>query len=276
MTPTNRAWLETIATVLDEGIELRQEDRVHTPRDATTKEVLCHTVSVPMESPVVTLAARKLGYRFMCAEAASVLQGDNRAATLAPYAQNIVNFSDDRFTFAGHYGVKFCDQVSWVAATLAKDNATRQAVMNIWRERPGSSRDVPSTLSLQWLIRDGVLHCVSTMRSSDVHLGLPYDLHMFSAMSAHLALVLRKHHKCEVELGWLYNTAGSRHLYLRDWEEAARCLDPAMSAVKFDYAPLELRQFNEPDELIQHYWDLAREDIGAFNPQWTWLQEAFT
>jgi thymidylate synthase len=271
MTPANQAWLETIAHVLDHGHDLRQEDRAHAPRDATTREVVCHTVRVPMESPVVTLAVRKLGYRFMCAEAASILQGDNRAATITPYAKQVVNFSDDGYTFGGHYGVKYVEQVSWIARQLKRDGCTRQAVMNIWRERPEPSRDLPCTLSLQWLIRDGQLHCVSTMRSSDVWLGLPYDLHTFSAMTAHLALVLKRFHNLEVELGWLHNTAGSRHLYKRDWETALDCLSPA-NADAFGLAPLDLSQFAGPDDLIAHYWTLVN---GTFESRHSWLKEAF-
>ena len=263
MTYTNRAWLETIVHVMEDGLELRQEDRVHAPRDATTKELICHTVSVPMDAPLVTIAQRKLDYRFACAEVASILQGDNRTATIAPYAKHITNFSDDGYTLAGHYGIKYYDQVSWIAQALKNDNATRQAVMNIWRERPHNTRDVPCTLSLQWLIRDGQLHCVSTMRSSDVWSGFPYDLHTFSAMSAHLALVLKACLGVEVELGWLHNTAGSRHLYKRDWLAALECLDPEKSTVAFEYAPLDLRQFDHPDELVNHYWDLARSDASV-------------
>ncbi len=276
LTPANRMWLETIAAILNHGVEVRQEDRANAPREVTTRELLCHQVCVPMDAPVVTLAARKLNYRFMCAEAAAVLSGDNRVSTLAPYAKHIKEFSDDGYTFAGHYGTRYVDQVSWIAAALAKDNATRQAVLSIWRERPGSSKDVPCTLSLQWLIRDGVLHCVSTMRSSDVWLGVCYDVHMFSAMSAHLALMLRRYHNLEVEFGTLWNTAGSRHLYKRDIEAALQCLDPLMSTEAFHYAPLDLRQFDHPDELIQHYWHLARGKIAdtALQGKW-WLTEAF-
>lgn len=272
MIPVNSAWLETIAHVLDHGHDLRQEDRAHAPRDATTREILCHTICVPMVEPVVTLLERKLNYRFMCAETASILQGDNRTATLAPYAKVAVNFSDDGYTFAGHAGIKYVEQVSWIAQALAKDNTSRQAVLNIWRERPNATKDVPCTLSLQWLIRDGELHCISTTRSSDVWLGLPYDLHTFSAMSAHLALILRTYHKVDVELGWLHNTAGSRHLYKRDWEAALDCLDPRRSAVAFEYTPLNLCEFDEPDNLINQYWNLAHN---GFSGSWKWLMEAF-
>ena len=102
---------------------------------------------------------------------------------------------------------------------LEKDKSTRQAVINIWRENPRSSLDVPCTLSLQFFLREASdelwLHTTATMRSNDVWLGTPYDTFNFSAISFYLCLLLNQREtKCK--LGKLTIQAGSRHLYETD------------------------------------------------------------
>jgi hypothetical protein len=236
VTPANRAWLETIAHVLDHGHDLRQGDHV------TMREVLCHTVRVPMDQPLVTLASRNLTYRYTR-------------------------------PFAGHCGAAYTEQYSWIARTLKEDNTSRHAVMKIWSEGSKSRIDCPYALSLQWLIRDAQLHCISTTRSSDVWQDLPYDFHTLSVLSAHLALKLKRDHRLEVELGWLHNTAGSRYLHKLDWKAALDCLDPLQSTVDFEYAPLDLREFEKPGDLIDLYWQLAHRASGY---SWKWLAESFT
>jgi thymidylate synthase len=264
-TGTNEAWLGTIRCVLDDGVYLNQVNREHVPRDQLTQEVICHKASFPMTGPLVTVARRKLGYRFASAEAAAILSGDNRVAAVAPYSKGIGGFSDTGYRFAGHYGPKFVDQEVWCAELLARDPASRQCVMGIWRERPAGSKDIPCTLSLQWLIRDGnvdplhvpipTLHCIATMRSSDVWLGIPYDVFTFSMMSAHLALVLREYLGIVLGLGTLHMVAGSRHLYGRDLDDARACLDEPTAA--FKYASVDLTEFNSPDHLTTHLQRLA-------------------
>lgn len=264
----NFQWQFLLADLIDGGATVRQDDRTHEPRDRDTLEILGHQLVIPMTQPLITVKSRKLGYRFACAEAAAILAGDNRVSTIAPYSKAITEFSDDGFTFNGHYGVKYVEQVGWVASALKRDLATRQAVMNVWRERPIPSRDIPCTLSLQWLVRDNLLNCVATMRSSDAWLGVPYDAMVFSMMSAHLALVLRKFHGVVVELGALIWTAGSRHLYRRDLADAevVRC----DAEVAFEYEGIDLDEFDHPDELVYCLGDRARMN---YQDQYRWLRE---
>src|SRR5690606_21129551 len=115
-------------------------------------------------------------------------------------------------------------QIGYVIAKLVEDRDTRQAVVNIWRESPPESRDIPCTLSLQWLIRNGKLYCIATMRSSDLWLGHPYDTFNFSAISFYILLQLRTS-GILVTLGDLHLTAGSKHIYERNVEQVSDIID---------------------------------------------------
>lgn len=138
------------------------------------------------------------------------------------------------------------DQLTWCVQKLREDPDSRQAVATIWTPCPGPSKDVPCTISAQFLLRDipechcganamlgnncskcglpvgksaGLelpkhLHAIFTMRSSDAWLGLPYDVFTFSMIANCLAGELK------AKPGSLIIQLGSSHLYEQHWEKA--------------------------------------------------------
>lgn len=173
---------------------------------------------------MMQIPERKLGYRFMLAEAWWILTGQNKLTSIDKYSKHIKEFSDDGTFFMGAYGPKVVDQLPYVLDCLVSDPSTRQAVISIWRERPRPSKDIPCTLSLQFLIRDSRLNCIATMRSSDIWLGWPYDVFNFSMISKYICELL--HQKgFPVYLGDLYFTAGSQHLYEQNFEAANKIVE---------------------------------------------------
>jgi len=211
MSLINAQYLKAIGDIVALGKEVK-------PRDLTCLELTNHQFVAPMTHPIITLINRKLSYRFMAAEAAWMLSGDNRVSSISKYCKAIYKFSDDGIFFFGAYGPKIIDQISYAADCLRNDIHSRQAVINIWRENPRPSKDVPCTLSLQFLIRDGAIHTIATMRSQDVWLGLPYDFFNFTAVTSAVALMLREAYY--PKLGKLSINAGSRHLYCTNLEAA--------------------------------------------------------
>jgi len=253
--PADEAWVRTLQKVLNWGSEVG-------PRGKKTLEILSHEVAINMDWPIVTVPSRKLGYRFMCAEAAWILSGDDRVETIAPYSKTVSQFSDDGVTFYGAYGPRYRDQLDNVVAKLRQDPETRQAVMSIWRPNPPETKDVPCTVDYQFLIRGGQLHMIVNMRSNDVWLGFPYDVFSATMVAAHVLLHVVHDHP-RLELGTLFHRAGSRHLYEKDLDAARRCcLDvdpPVITPGPFRPAV----QFASPERLISHLWALARHDRAA-------------
>lgn len=248
----NVVWHDTITDLC------RFYDYETQPRGQRTREILGHLVKVDMTRPVLTIPERRMGYKFMCAEAAWILDGDDRVETLAPYGPMVARFSDDGKTFWGAYGPRVRDQLVHVCRALTEDCDTRQAVITIWRPNPPATRDVPCTVSLQFVNRDDRLHTFVNMRSSDVWLGLPYDVFSMTMLSATVALLtgIRR-------LGTLYQYAGSRHLYERNFEraetvvrESRPCSSPSFDVSRFDCAA----------HLREYLWLMARGefDHGGF------------
>lgn len=209
----SEAWQHQLKLVVEKGTEV-------SPRGKDTLEVLHPNLCVNMNKPNVLVPERGLGYRFMAAEALWMIDGDDRVETIAPYNDNIAQFSDDGETFFGAYGPRVRQQEEYVLQKLVSDEDTRQAVMTIWRRNPPESRDIPCTVALDFKIRDGLLNCHAFMRSSDTYLGLPYDIFNFSMIATWIACMYNQHladrgvDRAPVGLGNLYWCASSSHVYV--------------------------------------------------------------
>jgi thymidylate synthase len=217
MNDFNAEWLIALDHILSSGKKV-------SPRGKLTKEILQRTLTVDMKQPVLTIPDRKLSYQFMAAEAYWILSGDYRVETIAPYNKHISQFSDDGKTFAGAYGPKIQNQLNYVIHALYKDPDTRQAGLTIWRENPTPSKDIPCTVALFFNIRDDLLNCHAFMRSSDVWLGIPYDVFNFSMLS-HLICAHLHGVNIHTRPGQLFLTAASSHLYEQHFEQAKKCLE---------------------------------------------------
>lgn len=213
---TDHVWLNQLNCLLQEP------DYITSPRGMKVYERSPWNATFRMWDCVLTVPERKLNYKFMAAEAYWILTGDDRVATIGPYNPHIKNFSDNGVTFFGAYGPKIMDQMPYVVNAFKKDLQTRQAVITIWRESPPETKDVPCTVTLAFQLRNGALNCHVFMRSSDIWLGLPYDVFNFSMVSHYLLGKLYQEDivSKNVNVGNLYFTTASSHLYETNFEAA--------------------------------------------------------
>jgi thymidylate synthase len=205
------AWFELLATIHYNGAPV-------SPRGFETLELLGMQVRVDdMTKNILVHPSRALSYKFLVSEWLWIAAGRDDVASISRYNKNIAQFSDNGIVFAGAYGPRIASQMPWVIEQLNKPDS-RQAVIQIWTPSPSPSKDIPCTLTWQLLARDGVLHAIVTMRSSDVWLGLPYDFFNFSQMTNSLAGELT------LAPGSLIFNLGSSHLYERDHALAVQTL----------------------------------------------------
>lgn len=279
----DQAWLGLLKNILDNGSLTR-------PRGLLCREILANTTCVDMNFPVTTCRP-KLGYKFMVAEAWWILSGKNDVQSIRPYSSHIASFSNDGIRFDGAYGPRIVDQLRFVIDTLSTDPDSRQAVIEIWRPNPRPSRDIPCTLTVQFMVRDGKLCCFDTMRSSDAWLGWCYDVYNFACLSTYVVLCLRQ---CcpfsfkNLQLGNLYLTAGSQHLYVNPVIDGATNIPylyddvlEVMGDCDFGtgnpshplsrmYRTIDLAEFSQPDRFIFHLECLKDR---AFSTQSDWLHD---
>lgn len=167
------------------------------------------------------------GLIFSClGELLWILAGSNRLNFIQHYIPSYDEFSDDQKTIFGAYGPRLFgappnDQVVRVIQLLTKKRDSRQAVLQLF-DRTDTlvpHKDIPCTCTLQFLVRGGRLHLLTSMRSNDAWLGLPHDVFTFTMLQELVARSL------SMELGEYKHVVGSLHLYDVDHAKAMRFLD---------------------------------------------------
>lgn len=203
-----------------------ESDFVSSPRGMKVKEKL--GVQFRIKNPrdrLPYIEARNFSLSYFVAETLWYMSGSNSTEWISRYASFWKDISDDGKTANSAYGARIfklhpriaeggLNQWEYVKGELRRDPDSRRAVIHI--RTPDDSlhavKDVPCTLALQFFIREGKLHLHVSMRSSDIILGIAYDVPAFTTMQEVLA------NELNVELGEYVHTSNSLHCYERDFE----------------------------------------------------------
>lgn len=199
---------------------------VSAPRGMKIKEKL--GVQFRIKNPrdrLPFVESRNFSLSYFVAETLWYMSGSNSTEWISRYAPFWKDISDDGKTANSAYGARIfrlhpriadgeLNQWEYVKSELKRDPDSRRAVIHI--RTPDDSlhavKDVPCTLALQFFIREGSLHLHVNMRSSDIILGIAYDVPAFTTMQEILA------NELGVELGEYVHTSNSLHCYERDFE----------------------------------------------------------
>ena len=207
------------------------------PRGLPTWELLdAHLELKNPRDRLVTSRARRINVAFGIAEFMSTMVGVSDISWFTKFIQDYDKFSSDGKTLDGCYGdrVVYASQVpdptdvheGWMTVDhhqileahdkLLKDPDTRQAVVSIYQREDLhglGGLNTPCTLNLQFLLRQGYLHLITTMRSNDAFKGTPYDIFQFTMIQEWMA------NELAVQLGTYHHNAGSLHIYQPDVEK---------------------------------------------------------
>lgn len=142
------------------------------------------------------------------------LAGSDRLDFIEPY---ISNYRKDAVEgiLEGAYGPRLysmhghIDQLANVVRQLRGKPDSKRAVVQLFDagDIAREKKEVPCTTALQFLLREGKLNLIATMRSNDAYYGLPHDIFCFTMLQELVARTL------DVELGTYYHFAGSLHVY---------------------------------------------------------------
>lgn len=218
---------DLLSAVLHEGVEV--ESRGMKVREITNFTFTLEDVNYPL----VLQAERKLNYAYAVLEPFLLTMPQTFAVVEACefyvgkfLKKNVIDPKTGKMQ--GFYG----DKINWngrnqlleVYEILKKDPGSRRAVVTIHDSKQElfsntGSIDVPCTLELQFMIRDGALDCYVNMRGNDVMLGTPQNVAMWTFFQRMLAKWL------DVATGKYVHHVNSLHLYERDVEKAIRIVN---------------------------------------------------
>lgn len=185
-------------------------------------------VQIVLMSPRARLSRTETrGKPFSClGELIWYLSGEDRLDFIQNYIPAYRDESDDGVTIRGAYGPRLFkqrghNQIENVVELLMRRPTSRKAVIQLFNAEDlnGTFSDIPCTTTLQFLVRDGKLDMITTMRSNDSYKGLPHDVFCFTML---MEIVARS---IGVEIGTYHHFVGSLHLYENDRADAQACLD---------------------------------------------------
>ncbi len=247
------------------------------PRGMAVREKLAckFTITNPLDR-LPYVPARKFSATYVIAELLWYLSADDKTDWIANYSSFWNNISDDGETANSAYGARIFkphpriaggtfSQWDYIKEELSKDPDSRRAVVHIrspW-DSVKAKLDVPCTLSLQFFIRDEKLHLVAHMRSSDLILGIAYDVPAFTLMQELMAKELG------VGLGNYTHVSNSLHIYERHFEMVEEMISrDAILQARGNHrksGPMSSMPTMPPTDALYHIESLLRAapDIGA-------------
>jgi thymidylate synthase len=222
----------TLDDLLRRVLEKLLKSKNHvSPSKGPNTELIC--VLLQLKNPRARLSRTEMkGTLFSClGELLWYLAKTNDLKFISYYLKDYARFSDDGRTVHGAYGprlfnMRHHNQVENVIALLKRKRSSRQAVIQLFdaRDIAVEYKDVPCTCTLQFLLRSGRLHMLTSMRSNDAYLGLPHDIFAFTMLQEIVARSLK------VEVGTYNHAVGSLHLYDRNRESARKYLKEGWQA----------------------------------------------
>jgi thymidylate synthase len=247
----NQMWWSLLDALLNDG-------QTHASRAGQTVELLgwSATLSNPLCN-TVTIPERKFSPGYACAELCWYLLGTKKVYFLLPHAPSYSRFADENGEANGAYGDRWKhsrdeNQLMLALKLLRDEPNTRQCVVTMWDDgdlavaaNGPHVNDTPCTCSLQFHVRNGLLHLTTHMRSNDAWLGFVYDVFCFTSIQRLFADAL------EIGLGSYTHMVGSMHLYENNWVAARQVLDAKTIAVPL-VNRMERLDPHEAYELLAH------------------------
>ena len=200
--------------------------------------------------------------------------GDNRLDFIEPYIDRYKDESEDGVSVYGGYGPRLFDQrgndqLRNIIALLRERPQSRRAVIQIFNAEDIAKKhlEVPCTATLQFLIRDGLLHMVVCMRSNDAYIGLPHDVFCFTMIQEMIARCLG------VEVGKYRHFVASMHLYDKHRQAANSFISEGYQS-RIEMPPMPLADPFPPVRVILKAEDRIRKGepvddlLASLDPYW--------
>lgn len=266
-------WLNTAVELLDKGHKINS-------RAGSTIELMGFVAR--LEDPTACFMynpRRRLSAAYAAAETLWYLSGTDKIEMMLDYAPQYKRFANERPVIKigkqplsevttkgselyahGAYGKRWADnrQLDVLVSLLSEKQETRQAVLSMWRDSDltwayrGKMNDIPCTLSMHFLVRNGKLNLTTTMRSNDFWLGTPYDFFAFCHVQIILAAFL------QLDVGFYQHQANSLHIY----EKNMKAFEEATQVSKFTTENFEyVCRSRELHDEIQHALRLERHNV---------------
>lgn len=202
-----------------------------------TNSLFFRTLSHNLQDGFPLITYKRVFWKGVVEELLWMLKGETNVKSLQDKGVHIWDeWADANGDLGGIYGLQWrsfnyqtdCDQISNVIHSIKNNPNSRRHVVNAWSVRDLPTEDsspqanvemgymalAPCHYAFQFYVQDGTLSCLMHMRSSDVFLGLPFNIAQYALLTHIIA------QQCELLTGMLHITLGDVHLYNNHREQA--------------------------------------------------------
>ncbi len=264
-----KSYLELLHDVLDHGID--KGDRTGTG----TRSVFGRQLRIALDPSLPgggfpLLTTKRLHMKSILHELLWFVAGDTNARTLQAQGVTIWDeWADDDGELGPIYGAQWrhwraaaprgaesqapveIDQLAQLVEQIRHDRDSRRLVMSAWNVGElGAMKLPPCHLLVQWNVQRSQLHCLVTMRSCDVFLGLPFNIASYALLTLMMAQVT------DLEPGELIFSLGDTHVYHNHFEQARLQLsrEPrALPRMRINPSVKSLFDFSDDDFRLEGY-----------------------
>lgn len=228
----------------------------------------CNVIIKNPRNRIVGCKERRFSAPYAFGELAWYLSGKNALDQICYYAKFQEGCSDDGITLNSAYGARIFgihnddgflekyypkiefDQWEQCVKVLSEDKDSRQAIIHLHTPNDRKTKDEVCTLTLQFLVRNGKLNMITTMRSNDVVLGFTYDAFAFTVMQELMA------NELGVELGYYCHNVGSMHVYTKEYY--GKEFDILETHTRADVTPMQPLNFSVGSSECDFFIDVEK------------------
>lgn len=169
------------------------------------------------------------------------------------------------YRWRAHFGR---DQIAQAVETLKADSSDRRCYISAWDPAEDGlgaqgQKNVPCPAAFTFSVLDGELHSSFFIRSSDVFVGLPYDVMGHALLMDAVAATLK------LKPGIMHVTLAHAHLYESHWDMAAECLKQEPVVPELQLPGWTLAQIEQhPDDYVNRIAQEAKQFTWpTYNPR---------
>jgi len=215
-----KQYLDLLKHILEKGV--KKEDRTGTG----TISVFAYQLRHDLQEGFPLLTTKKVHLKSIIYELLWFLKGDTNIQFLKENKVSIWNeWADEEGNLGPVYGAQWrswktqdnqtIDQISQAVEQLKNNPDSRRIIVSAWNVGEIEKMALPPChILFQFYVAEGKLSCQLYQRSSDVFLGVPFNIASYSLLTMMMAQV------CNLEVGEFIWTSGDTHLYLNHIEQA--------------------------------------------------------
>lgn len=224
-----KAYLDLLEDVLENGVD--KSDRTGTG----TRSVFGRQLRFDLAAGFPLLTTKKVHTRSIVHELLWFIRGETNVRSLQANGVTIWDeWADERGELGPVYGAQWrrwraagwqaagesereIDQLAEVLEQIRRNPDSRRLVVSAWNVGELDRMKLPPChLLYQFNVQQDRLHCLMTMRSCDVFLGLPFNIASYALLTMMIAQV------SDLQAGDLVLSLGDTHVYRNHFEQA-RC-----------------------------------------------------